>query len=418
MPHSAVHQYPFDTTVWLDFIFNFSKKNESVYELKIITLTIMSSVSTARFEKYKKRLDDATYELGRGCLLLIQPSEGWRYKRDSDIKEDFEIWCEEEEVFIKMTSSSAVPSHTWSNPPPDDGKHIGCRAMWGLRMFNDIKAEGDDYLEEVVDLILEEPDCAFHASWCPCKVPNNPWTRPDDVKLLDKINVSHSSLCECAGKNLCAQKIAKAKEAAAYAAVAAKAREEGERTYLAKEIKELEETLFSIPVSSDIDENKMRMEAMKNAKAWLEEIPGRTPPRTECICDSRWTNHCTCWLTIDYKQFMNKPTPPSSVSIPITVTPEMQEAAGKALPSIENMLTSRISRMNLDTTKEYIKVQNLNGNIVETKVGLFVRSYYMGSGDGMTVHWEFELDGKVTTIDDNMWGSIRGDELIGFKEHI
>jgi hypothetical protein len=40
----------------------------------------------------------------------------------------------------------------------------------------------------------------------------------------------------------------------------------------------------------------------------------------------------------------------------------------------------------------------------------------MGSGDGMTLHWEFNLDGVITTEDNEMWGSVSGSELAWFIE--
>ena len=82
--------------------------------------------------------------------------------------------------------------------------------------------------------------------------------------------------------------------------------------------------------------------------------------------------------------------------------------------STDQMMISRISRANLDDTKKYIKVQKVGGVVVEEEVGRFVKSYYMGSGDGRTLHWEFELNGIVRRIDDQMWGSINGEELEGF----
>jgi hypothetical protein len=39
----------------------------------------------------------------------------------------------------------------------------------------------------------------------------------------------------------------------------------------------------------------------------------------------------------------------------------------------------------------------------------------MGSGDGMTVHWEFNKNGTIIRVDDEMWGSLYGTELIGFR---
>ena len=84
------------------------------------------------------------------------------------------------------------------------------------------------------------------------------------------------------------------------------------------------------------------------------------------------------------------------------------------MEAVTAVLASRFSRANLDTTKKYIKVQNVGGKRVEEEVGQFVRSYRMGSGDGMTLHWEFLKNGQVIRIDDEMWGSVGGQELLGF----
>ena len=85
------------------------------------------------------------------------------------------------------------------------------------------------------------------------------------------------------------------------------------------------------------------------------------------------------------------------------------------MSTVDNLMTSRISRANLDTTKQYMKVTKTGGATVEEEVGRFVKSYTMGSGDGMTLHWEFELNGIVRRIDDAMWGSVGGEELVGFR---
>lgn len=76
---------------------------------------------------------------------------------------------------------------------------------------------------------------------------------------------------------------------------------------------------------------------------------------------------------------------------------------------------SRCSRGDLDTTKEYIMVKKVNGKVVEEEVGRFVKCYQMGSGDGMTLHWEFLLNGITIHIQDDMWGTIDGSELTGFR---
>lgn len=78
---------------------------------------------------------------------------------------------------------------------------------------------------------------------------------------------------------------------------------------------------------------------------------------------------------------------------------------------IYEVLTQRASRTELDTTKYYEKVHNTT----KEYVGKFIRSYTMGSGDGMTVHWEFNNNGKIITVNDELWGSLSGNELIGFR---
>ena len=83
---------------------------------------------------------------------------------------------------------------------------------------------------------------------------------------------------------------------------------------------------------------------------------------------------------------------------------------------MEAILKKRASRADLDTSKKYIKVQLVKGVEVREEVGQFVKSYRMGSGDGMTLHWEFINDGKTIRVDDEMWGSLAGTELVGFVE--
>ena len=94
----------------------------------------------------------------------------------------------------------------------------------------------------------------------------------------------------------------------------------------------------------------------------------------------------------------------------------LRALATAALPAIEKLLEARWARGDLDTKKSYIKVQRKGNDLIEVPVGRFVRSYRMGSGDGMTIHWEFEKDGIVSRINDEMWGSVDGSELLGFKE--
>jgi hypothetical protein len=83
---------------------------------------------------------------------------------------------------------------------------------------------------------------------------------------------------------------------------------------------------------------------------------------------------------------------------------------------MEDIMRQRISRLDLDTTKNYEKIQLIKGIEIATLVGRFVKSYRMGSGDGMTAHWEFELEGQTIVVNDEMWGSLGGQELVGFRE--
>jgi hypothetical protein len=64
---------------------------------------------------------------------------------------------------------------------------------------------------------------------------------------------------------------------------------------------------------------------------------------------------------------------------------------------------------------KYIMTKEVNGVTTEEDVGTFIRSYRTGSGDGMMVHWEFNNGGKITTIGDQMWGSVSGKELTYFR---
>jgi len=54
--------------------------------------------------------------------------------------------------------------------------------------------------------------------------------------------------------------------------------------------------------------------------------------------------------------------------------------------------------------------------MTQTYVGKFVKSYNMGSGDGMTVHMEFDNFGTRVIVDEAMWGSLYGNELSYFTE--
>jgi hypothetical protein len=63
-----------------------------------------------------------------------------------------------------------------------------------------------------------------------------------------------------------------------------------------------------------------------------------------------------------------------------------------------------------------MKVVKKGEMTIEEPVGRFVRAYTMGSGDGMTAHWEFIKDEMKIVVDDEMWGPLNGTSLIGFRE--
>ena len=90
----------------------------------------------------------------------------------------------------------------------------------------------------------------------------------------------------------------------------------------------------------------------------------------------------------------------------------LQRTASIAMPSLEKVMKSRCTRGDLEKGVAYIQV-NRKGR---TKVGKFVNSGYQGSGDGMELVLIFELDGKNHTVREEMWGSIRGDELSYFEK--
>lgn len=88
----------------------------------------------------------------------------------------------------------------------------------------------------------------------------------------------------------------------------------------------------------------------------------------------------------------------------------------KTVKQMESVLEKRYTRATLDTTKNYIQVRTVNKKETRVYVGTFVRSYRMGSGDGMTVHMEFNDAGRITRVDEEMWGSVSGEELSYFVE--
>jgi hypothetical protein len=81
-----------------------------------------------------------------------------------------------------------------------------------------------------------------------------------------------------------------------------------------------------------------------------------------------------------------------------------------------DILKPCIQRVNLDPSKHYFHVRYVRDSEIQTYVGRFVRAFTMGSGDGMTIHVEFMDNGKKTVIDEEMWGSVGGQELSYFLE--
>jgi len=80
---------------------------------------------------------------------------------------------------------------------------------------------------------------------------------------------------------------------------------------------------------------------------------------------------------------------------------------------IKNIMKGRISRAEMKPGNHYMVIQGKNINYA----GKFIDYGMWGSGDGMTVHFTFELNGKQHTLDDQMWGSISGEELMYFTEN-
>jgi hypothetical protein len=87
----------------------------------------------------------------------------------------------------------------------------------------------------------------------------------------------------------------------------------------------------------------------------------------------------------------------------------------RKMEAINAILDARIRRTDLVKDVCYEKIRTVRGEQFTECVGIFVRSYRMGSGDGMTAHWEFNKDGTIIRVDDDMWGSVAGTELIGFR---
>ena len=93
-----------------------------------------------------------------------------------------------------------------------------------------------------------------------------------------------------------------------------------------------------------------------------------------------------------------------------TFASTMKEIVEDIKPIIDYTMKARINRTNLKKGVPYIQVTKNN----HKKVGEFVRATCYGSGDGMEVVLIFILDGKEHIVQEEMWGSISGDELSYF----
>lgn len=91
----------------------------------------------------------------------------------------------------------------------------------------------------------------------------------------------------------------------------------------------------------------------------------------------------------------------------------MQDILDQIQIDVDAMMYKRVERTQLKPGYQYVRV-----HFGKTEfVGEFQRSYTSGSGDGMTIHYEFSWNGYTYTIHDDMWGSVSGDELMHFYEN-
>jgi hypothetical protein len=100
----------------------------------------------------------------------------------------------------------------------------------------------------------------------------------------------------------------------------------------------------------------------------------------------------------------------SSVNRSTTMTP--QQIAKSAIREVKAAMNTRFTRGNLEKGISYIQV-NQTGRI---KVGKFIESGYIGSGDGMELVLIFELYGKKHIVKEEVWGSVQGTELSYFEK--
>ena len=79
---------------------------------------------------------------------------------------------------------------------------------------------------------------------------------------------------------------------------------------------------------------------------------------------------------------------------------------------VESIINKRVSRADMKIGRHYMK--HHNGSI--EYAGTFHTCSYSGSGDGMEIHFWFNLNNNIYKLDDPMWGSVSGEELMYFTQ--
>ena len=77
---------------------------------------------------------------------------------------------------------------------------------------------------------------------------------------------------------------------------------------------------------------------------------------------------------------------------------------------IEAVLEPRYKRGDLEVGVSYVQVNETG----RKKVGKFLRTGYLGSGDGMEIVVVFEKDGKEIRVQEQAWGDVSGNALSYF----
>jgi hypothetical protein len=79
---------------------------------------------------------------------------------------------------------------------------------------------------------------------------------------------------------------------------------------------------------------------------------------------------------------------------------------------VDTIINKRVTRADMKVGHHYMKHQNGSAHYA----GTFHTCSYSGSGDGMEIHFWFNLNNKIYKLDDQMWGSVSGKELMYFTE--